>query len=245
MNITKMATMKVFMPLVLVLVITASPAVGMKEMAEEGHAMSMHHQHQMLNHALAMALQGSNLVMIGQMKMVPGVDDLAVRHGTMMMKEARAMWNETMSGSMMTKMHGAGTTPADNPVMEYTHKLAEAQVKVMDLLEKHAATQDHTMTVHHQHLLLNHALEMAIDASDMSMTGAMGMAPGIDEESVGHGKKMMGHARSLWNDVMSGDDMKKAHGEGMTPEKDAGMAFTHELAEAQLKVMDLLENMPK
>jgi hypothetical protein len=38
--------------------------------------------------------------------------------------------------------------------------------------------------------------------------------------------------------------MMKMHGEGMSPDKHKGMTFTHELAEAQLKVLELLKKMP-
>jgi len=208
------------------------------------HEMSMHHQHQMLNHSLGMALQGSNLVMLGQMEMVPGLDKLTIDHGKMMLKNARTTMNETMSGETMIKMHKKGTSPADDPMMKYTHQLGEAQMKVMDLLDKHAEMKGHSMDVHHQHMLLNHALKMALEGADMGMTGEMGMAPGVDKDSVSHGKKMINDARSFWNEIMSGDYMMEMHGKGMTPDKHGGMKFTHELAEAQLKVMDLLEKMP-
>jgi hypothetical protein len=191
-----------------------------------------------------MALQGSNLVMIGQMEMVPGLDDVAIDHGRTMMKNARSSWNDMMSGDIMIKMHAGGTGPSDDPVMKYTHELAEAHSKVMDMLDKHANMKGHSMEVHHQHLILNHALEMALEGTDMNMTGKMGMAPGIDKKSVSHGSEMIKEARSLWNAVMSGDYMKKMHAGGMTPGAHAGMTFTHELAEAQMKVMNLLENMP-
>jgi hypothetical protein len=36
----------------------------------------------------------------------------------------------------MMKMHEGGKSPADNPVMKDTHQLAEAQLKVMGLLEQ-------------------------------------------------------------------------------------------------------------
>ena len=212
--------------------------------AHTGHEMSMHHQHQMLNHSLGMALQGSNLVMIGQMNMDPDLDGITIDHGKMMLKNARDMWNETMSGDTMMKMHSSGMSPADDPAMEYTHKLAEAQIKVIDMLDKHAAMKGHTMGLHHQHLLLNHALKMALEGSDMDMTGSMGMAPGVDKGAMNHGSKMVKEARNLWNEVMSGKSMMKMHGEGMSPDKHKGMAFTHELAESQLKVLDLLEKMP-
>ncbi len=212
--------------------------------AHAGHEMSMHHQHQMLNHAFGMALQGSNLVMIGQMDMAPGLDSLTVDHGRMMLKNARAMWNETMSGDSMMQMHASGMSPADDPAMKYTHELAEAQLKVIDMIDRHANMKSHTMGMHHQHLLLNHALKMAVEGADMDMTGSMGMAPGVDKSAMGHGSKMIKNAEKLWNDVMSGSDMMKMHSGGMSPAKHKGMAFTHELAEAQLKVLELLKNMP-
>jgi len=220
---------------------------GMTEigsMKMQGHSMVTHHQHQMLNHALGMALQGSNLIMLGQMEMVPGLDNITVDHGKMMLKDARSMWNETMSGDTMMKMHGSGTTPADDPAMKYTHQLAEAQLKVIDMLDKHANMKGHAMGMHHQHILLNHALKMAIDGSDMDMIAKMGMAPGVDKEGMNHGSKMIKSAEKLWNEVMSGKDMMKMHGEGMSPDKHKGMTFTHKLAEAQLKVLELLKKMP-
>jgi hypothetical protein len=209
-----------------------------------GHKMTMHHQHQMLNHALGMAVQGSNLVMLGQMNMVPGIDEVSINHGNMMMKNARGLWNEAMSGEMMMAMHKAGKSPADDPVMKYTHELAETQLKVMDLLSQHAGMTAHTMSMHHQHIMLNHALKMALEGSDLIMTGQMSMAPGIDEKSISHGKSMMKNARGLWNEVMSGKFMMQRHKQGKTPQEHKGMAFTHKLAEAQLKVMNLLEKMP-
>lgn len=106
-------------------------------------------------------------------------------------------------------MHKAGKSPADDPVMKYTHELAEAQIKVMDLLSQHAGMTAHTMSMHHQHILLNHALEMALEGSDMVMTGQMSMAPGIDDKSISHGKNMMKNARGLWNEAMSGKMLKR------------------------------------
>jgi uncharacterized protein YpmB len=223
---------------------SATVGMAMKHGQGGGHEMSMHHQHEMINHSLGMALQGSNLVMLGQMEMVPGLDKMTIDHGKKMLKNARTMMNDTMSGDAMMKMHSTGMSPADNPMMKYTHQLGEAVMKVMDLLGKHADMKGHSMEVHHQHVILNHALKMALEGSDMIMTGQMGMAPGVDSHSVTHGKNMMKEARALWNEVMSGDSMMTMHGKGMSPDKNKGMAFTHGLAEAQITVMDLLEKMP-
>jgi hypothetical protein len=211
----------------------------------EGHGMTMHHQHQMLNHSLGMILDGSNLVMLGQMGMTPEIDSFTINHGNMMMKNGSSLWNKTMSGDVMMKMHKAGTTPQDDPSMKYAHELGEAQLKVINMLKKHADMTHHTMTMHHQHILMNHALMMALEGSDMTMTGQMGMAPGIDEEAISHGKKMRKNAWDMLNEVLSGDAMMKMHEEGMKPTSHMGMEFTHELGSAIMKVMSLLDKMPK
>jgi hypothetical protein len=156
------------------------------------------------------------------------------------------MYDEIMSGDAMMKMHSSGKSPKDNPMMKFTHELASAQLKVIEMskqmtLEAHAG---HGMTMHHQHIMLNHALGMTLAGSNMLMLGQMGMAKGIDEVSVEHGKMMMKDGQKLWNEIMSGDSMMKMHKEGTAPGKDSGMAYTHKLAEAQMKVMNMLKNMP-
>jgi hypothetical protein len=213
-------------------------------MKHEGHGMTMHHQHQTMNHALGMVLDGSNLVMIGQMGMVQAIDSFTIDHGDMMMNNGSDLWNKTMSGDVMMKMHKAGTNPMDDPVMKYTHELGEAQLKVINLLKKHADMKHHTMGMHHQHIMINHALKMALEGSDMTMTGQMGMAPGFDEVSVAHGKKMRKGAWDMLNEVLSGDAMMTMHEGGMKPTSHKGMSFTHELGSAAMKVMSLLDKMP-
>ena len=235
--INNVLTVLLFMALV------ASPGIAMKHEMGSGHGMTMHHQHITLNHALGMALEGSNLVMLGQMGMSPGIDEESVNHGKMMIKNGREMWNEVMSGETMKQMHGAGKSPSDDPQMKFTHELAEAQLKVIEFLSKHSDMTGHTMAVHHQHLMLNHALKMALEGSNLVMIGQMGMAPGIDEKDIDHGKMMIKNGRDLYDKIMSGETMTKMHKEGKTPMDDAGMKFTHELAEAELKVISLLESM--
>jgi hypothetical protein len=226
--------------------IPANAVMEMKHGEGVGHGMAMHHQHIMLNHALGMTLEGSNMFMLGEMGMAKGIDKISVDHGKMMMKNGRDLWNELMSGDTMMKMHAGGKTPTDDPMMKDTHQLAEAQLKVMDLLSKMPSSSGmgHGMAMHHQHEMLNHALKMALEGSNMIMLGQMGMATGVDEISVEHGKMMMRNANSLFNEIMSGDTMMTMHGEGKSPEKDSAMAYTHKLAEAQMKVMNLLKMMP-
>ena len=230
---------------VLVIALTFMFAGSAGAAMDHGHGMGMHHQHQMLNHALGMALEGSNLVMLGQMGMAKGIDKESVEHGKMMIKNARKVWTETIEGKSMMHMHDSGAGMTD-PMMAFTHQLAEAQLKVIDILDKmDSAKQDgHSMSMHHQHQMLNHALKMAVEGSNLVMLGQMGMAKGVDEISVKHGKMMIKNAESLFNEVMSGSAMTGMHGQGVSPDKDKQMAFTHKLAEAQLKVISLLKKMP-
>jgi hypothetical protein len=189
----------------------------------------------------------SNMNMLGVMGMAKGVDEISIDHGKMMMKNGRDLWNELMSGDTMMKMHAGGAGPADDPMMKFTHQYAEAQLKVMDLLGKMPAAKHgagHDMATHHQHEMLNHALKMGLEGSNMVMLGQMGMAKGVDDISTEHGKIMMKHANSLFNAIMSGDTMMDMHGKGTTPEKDASMGYTHKLAEAQMKVLNMLKMMP-
>ena len=212
---------------------------------QDGSDMSSHHQHMMLNHALSMTLDGYNLVMMGDMGMASGVDESAVQHGNMMIKSGTEMFTETMSGETMMGMHHEGKDPMKDPVMAYTHKLAEKQLIVMDLLGKMPKMGTGTdMTGHHQHIMLNHALQMALEGANSIMLGKMGMDTGVDEISVEHGKMMLKNAKTLFNDIMSGAEMNKMHTEGTTPEKDAAMKYTHQLAEAELQVLSLLDEMP-
>ena len=212
---------------------------------EAGHDMSSHHQHMMLNHALGMTLEGYNLVMLGDMGMAKGVDKISVEHGNMMIKNGKAMWTEVMSGKAMTGMHHAGKDPMKDPAMAFTHKLGEKQMIVIDLLGKMPKMDmGHGMAMHHQHIMLNHALKMALEGSNILMLGDMGMAKGVDEISVNHGRMMLKNARALFNETMSGKNMMDMHTGGTTPESDAMMKYTHQLAEAQLQVLTLLDEMP-
>ena len=243
-------TMKVFKrvlvaSLMLLMPVFMAANSGLAMDMEAGHDMSSHHQHIMLNHALGMTLEGYNLVMLGDMGMAKGVDEISVDHGAMMIKNGKDMWAEIMSGKAMTGMHHAGKDPMKDPAMKYTHKLAEKQLMVIDLLGKMPKmNMGHGMGMHHQHIMLNHALKMALEGANSVMLGEMGMAKGVDTISVDHGRMMLRNARALFNDIMSGKNMVNMHMGGTTPESDEQMKYTHRLAEAQLQVLTLLDDMP-
>ena len=85
-----MKAIKLILIIIALAMLSLTPVQAGMDM-KHGHGMSIHHQHQMLNHSLGMALQGSDLIMLGQMKIVPGLDDTTIEHGKMMLKNARSM----------------------------------------------------------------------------------------------------------------------------------------------------------
>ena len=108
--------------------------------------------------------------------------------------------------------------------------------------KEHGDHGEHGMTMHHMHIMLNHAVEMAAKGSNLVMIGEMGMAKGIDEVSIAEGKAMIANARSVIEKMMKGKTMEHMHMEGVTG-TNAVMLHTHELGDAALKYIDLLDGM--
>jgi hypothetical protein len=103
---------------------------------------------------------------------------------------------------------------------------------------------DVSMALHHMHIMINHAVEMAAEGSNLVMIGEMDMAKGVDALSISHGRQMIKHAKSLLEEIMKGDAMGRLHKEGKTPETSKEMAYTHNLAKAAMSYIDLLSRMP-
>jgi hypothetical protein len=227
---------------VLVLTLVMAPAARAMKHGEGG--MKMHHLHMLMNHGLGMATEGATLVMIAGMKMSPSLDASTLRHGRGMLEMGRVTIERAMSGpEMMAMMKGA---QADSPGMRYTHRLGEAMMKAADILAKMetgASQSQSMMDMHHMHILLAHALQMAAEGGNMVMLGRMGMAGDVDDYSVKHGKAMLESARAAVAEVMDGEAMKKRHGAGMAMDNPM-MKTTHQLAEVTLKIISLLSDMP-
>jgi hypothetical protein len=107
-----------------------------------------------------------------------------------------------------------------------------------------AATSEERMTMHHMHMMINHAMEMAAEGSDLIMLGKMGMAPGIDDISVKHGRMMISDAKDLIKQVMSDKSMADMHAKGITTKSSPEMAFTHKLSAAAMAYITAVESMP-
>ena len=206
--------------------------------------MEMHYMHIMMSHGLEMAAEGSSLAMLADMKMAPSLDQLTLEHGRHMIANGKELIEHTMSGNEMKNMHMAGHS--DDPLMKYTHELGNAMmeyVNLVDVMLMKGEMADDMMTMHHMHILINHAVDMAAEGSNLEMLGRMSMAKGVDKQSVEHGKMMISDAEKLLNEVMVGKAMEEMHEKGIKMNNDM-MAYTHKLGAAAKKVVDLLSDMP-
>jgi len=206
-------------------------------------SMDMHHLHILLNHGLKMVAEGSNLVMLADMKMTPEVDPMTAEHGRKMIKSGREVIERALKGPEMQGLHKAGH--GDDALMKYTHELGNAITTVADLLEKMSTEGPMTpdmMAMHHMHVMINHALVMAAQGSNMIMLGQMGMSKDIDKYSIEHGKMMLADANATIKEVMEGKAMTGMHEKGVTA-GNAMMADTHKIGDAAKKSVDLLDKM--
>jgi len=205
-------------------------------------SMDMHHMHMLMNHGLEMVAEGSNLVMLAKMNMTAALDPMTLEHGQSMIKDGKEVIEHVLKGPEMQAMHKGGH--GDDPMMKYTHELGNAELAVVDLLENmsmEGPMTDDMMTMHHMHIMINHALEMAAQGSNMVMLGQMGMSS-MDKYSIEHGKMMLADASSLLKEVMEGKAMMDMHAKGVTG-GNAMMADTHKIGAAAKTVIELLDKM--
>lgn len=217
----------------------------MTQMQSPGADMKMHHMHIMMSHGLSMVTEGSNLVMLAEMKMAPSLDPLTLEHGRHMMADGKELIEHTMSGHEMKSMHMAGH--GDDPLMKYTHELGHAMMDYVNSVENMSMEGEMSgdmMTMHHMHILINHAVNMAAEGANLVMLGQMSMAKGVDKGSVEHGKMMISDADKLLTEVMEGKAMQEMHEKGIKM-NNAMMAETHKIGAAAKKIVDLLSDMPK
>lgn len=246
-------TKKAQFPGIFVLMFALSLVISGQALAAEmehmhhgkGMDMDMHHMHIMMDHGLSMVTEGSNLVMLADMKMAPSLDKLTMDHGRHMIANGKEMIENMMSGHEMKSMHKTGH--GDDPLMKYTHELGAAMRGYVDIVENMGMEGEMSgdmMEMHHMHLLINHAVNMAAEGANLVMLGQMGMAKGIDKDSVEHGKMMLSDAGKLLNEVMKGKAMTEMHEKGVKMNNEM-MAYTHKLGAAANTLIDLLSNMPK
>lgn len=209
--------------------------------AEQYADMSLHHVHiTQLNHGLHMAVEGQNLLLIGEMSMAQTLDPVTKGHGKAMLKAGKELIVNAVEGpAMKDAMANQPITTA----MTFTHQLAKAMLAVVAAMESAHAVADSAghMTVDHMNMTLNHAVGMAATGCNLIMIGHMGMAKPVDVASIEHGKAMIADAQKLIDDVMSSAVMKQLmESEATAPE----MIKTHEVAAAAGKLIKLMQSMP-
>ncbi len=234
---------------VLLLAGTPFPASGAEgEMQKKGAAeagMMLHHLHIMMNHGITMVTEGSNLVMIAGMKMTRYLDGPTKMHGQTMIAKGTKIIQRSLGGSEIKELMKGEL--ADSPPMQYTLTLGNAMLDVIGQLGKmdiEHMSSARSMSMHHMHIALNHAPQMAAQGASLIMLGKMGMAGKVDKFSLDHGRAMVSDARALFTETMEGEEMKFLRGMGATPENSTLMRLTYDLADAISKVISLLEEMP-
>lgn len=96
--------------------------------------IKMHNTHVMVNHAMDMAAEGANLVLLGNMNLAGSLDKYTVDNGRMMLKDARATLAEVSRSETMMEMNKAGM--GDDPMMNQTQELLKTALNIIDILEK-------------------------------------------------------------------------------------------------------------
>jgi len=123
------------------LVITVISAVALlfsfAAQAETVKQKGLHDMHMMmrfLDHGLCSALEGADIQMLGQMGMSEKLDKDAVVHGTIMIKDGKAMIREMLDGKAMKALYQEGGF--DKKIMDDLHDLGEKMITVIEQIEK-------------------------------------------------------------------------------------------------------------
>ena len=86
------------------------------------------------NHALMMASQGSNMVMIGQDSTDNDLSRFSIKHGQTMMLRARAILQDLLFSPLMKDLEKMDLTPEDQKVFQYTKDRLVTSVDIANIL---------------------------------------------------------------------------------------------------------------
>ncbi len=119
--------------LILAVVIFFASGLQAEKVTEKG-LHDMHLMMQFMDHGLCSALEGANLQMLGQMGMSKTLDKDAIIHGTIMVKDGKAMIKEMLEGKAMRTLYKEGGF--DKKIMDALHELGEKMLEVIEQVEK-------------------------------------------------------------------------------------------------------------
>jgi hypothetical protein len=132
----KMLTLTLF-----ALLLTAGSAAGGDKNRNAGSEVqaAMHQMQITINHAVDMAAEGSNLMLLGALGTAPGMDQVSIEQGGKMLADAEAMVSRVMSGEEMKDLHARMHGSRQVATMVDTHDLSRAALVYIDQLKKMAA----------------------------------------------------------------------------------------------------------
>jgi hypothetical protein len=94
----------------------------------------MHMLMRFMDHGISVSLKGADLQMLGHMGQSDKMDRDSIVHGTIMVKDGRAIIKEMLEGKAMRELYKEGNF--DKPLMDDLHKLGEKMLEVIDLVQK-------------------------------------------------------------------------------------------------------------
>ncbi len=109
-------------------------SVVQADTAKENALHDMHMLMRFMDHGISIALEGTDLQMLGQMGQSEKLDRDAIVHGTIMVKDGESMIREMLEGKAMRELYKEGNF--DKPLMDDLHKLGEKMLEVIDLVQK-------------------------------------------------------------------------------------------------------------
>jgi hypothetical protein len=128
-----MKTLAVNLIVVVVMLLSVASVVN-ADTAKEKALHDMHMLMRFMNHGVGIALEGADLQILGQMGQSEKLDRDAIVHGTIMIKDGKAIIKEMLDGKTMRELYKEGNF--DQKLMDDLHKLGEKMLEVIALSEK-------------------------------------------------------------------------------------------------------------
>ena len=104
--------------------------------------MAIHQIHILFNHALRMAVEGTNMVLLGKKEIACDVNDFTVNKGRIMMIDSRTLINEIRDGDRMQALHTRGLKPEDNPYMDIVYARLDNSARILELLFRSVSDEE-------------------------------------------------------------------------------------------------------
>ena len=104
--------------------------------ADNDREKALHDMHMLMrfmDHGIGIALEGADLQMLGQMGRSEKLDRDAVVHGTIMVKDGKAMIREMLEGKAMRELYKEGDF--DKQLMDDLHKLGDKMLEVIEMVQ--------------------------------------------------------------------------------------------------------------